>query len=334
MKLTGQIQGTGKLGQVVVSRVAGESIARQYNPNVANPNTTGQVAQRAKLKLASQLSAALATSIVMKKEGMVTARNKFVKSNIAAILVSNNVAQISYENIQLTDGNVGLPAISAERDDNKLKIELQEAAPMGISRIVYEVYKKSSEGQLLKMASLVISTAGEDNVYPAQIDDIEGDVVIYAYGMIDANAAATAKFGNYGVQTGTDIARLVATRSLSSSDYRFTETRGVTLFSGSTETTVVPEGSHMVYITAGTGGSVAGDGFVNGRKAVAEGTSVTVVATPDQGAEFDYWAIRSNGGEEMVAQTATYTFTMGQNIVDLIAVFNVPDPDLPGGDDH
>ena len=335
MKLTGQIQGTGKIGTIVVSKVGGESIARQYNPNVSNPNTEAQVAQRAALKLASQLSSALASSIVMKKEGLVSARNKFVKRNIALISVSNGVAQISYENIQLTEGNNGLPSISVIRANSKITFALTEAAAMNISRVIYEVYKKSGDGQLMKMQSLVVSAAGDGRTFPSEVNDIAGDVVVWAYGMIDTNADATSKFGNYNVQSGTDIARLYSTRSLNAADYTFTQTRGVTLFSGSSETVVVPEGSHTVYITAGSHGTVAGTGFTNGRKVVAEGENVTITATPGENATFDGWYINGNP-QTLVSQNAEYTFAMGQNNVDLIALFNYtnPDDDDPEGDEH
>lgn len=334
MKLTGQIQGVGKIGTIVVSKVAGECIARQYNPTIANPNTSAQVEQRAKLKLASQLSAALATSIVMQKEGLVSARNKFVKANIGSISYAGGMAQVSYENLQLTDGNIGLPAIEATRANSKLTIQLAEAAPAGIARVVYEVYRKSSEGQLLKAASLVVSTAGDANLFPVEIDDISGDIVLYAYGMRDLSAAATAKYNNYGVTSGDDIARLVASRSISKSDYNFTQTRGTTLFAGSNENVVAPEGSHIVYITAGNGGSVSGTGFSNGRKAVAEGEQVAVVATPASENTFDGWYLRTNGQQTLVSNQPNYTFTMGQNNVDLLAVFVLPDNDDVGGDDY
>ena len=336
MKLTGQIQGTGKIGTIVVSKVGGESIARQYNPNVSNPNTEGQVAQRAKLKLSSQLSSALRTSIVMKKEGLTSARNKFVKRNIGSIAVSNNIAQISYENIQLTEGNSGLPSISVVRGNSKITFSLSEAASISISRVIYEVYKKSGDGQLMKMHSLVVSEAGAARTFPSEVDDIAGDVVVWAYGMIDASADATAKFGNYNVSSGTDIARLVANRSLNTADFTFTQTRGVTLFSGSNETAVVPDGSHTVYITAGSHGTVAGTGFANGRKVVAEGESVTITATPGENATFDGWFTNGNP-QTLVSSNAEYTFTMGQNNVDLIALFNWSDPNDdpdPEGDEH
>ena len=46
MKIRGYLKGKGKLGNIVLSTVAGETIARDYNPEVANPNTAAQVEQR------------------------------------------------------------------------------------------------------------------------------------------------------------------------------------------------------------------------------------------------------------------------------------------------
>ena len=51
MKLVGILgSGSGKLGSSVFSTVAGETVVRQYQPTVANPNTEAQVNQRARMK--------------------------------------------------------------------------------------------------------------------------------------------------------------------------------------------------------------------------------------------------------------------------------------------
>ena len=322
MKLTGQIVGSGKLGNVIVSKVAGESIARQYNPNVSNPSTTGQVAQRAKLKLASQLSAALEPAIVIPKKGLVSARNQFVKKAMPQIVVSGNVAQVSYENLQLTDGNTGLPAIKVTESSGTMAIKLNGAAAANINRVVYNVFAKSTEGQLSLVGSIIQNTPGDDRDFSVSMDSIDGDTIVYAYGMIDADASATARYANYQCETGADIAKLVATRSLSASDYKFTQTRGVTLFDGESQTTEAPSGSKMVYLTAGAGGTVSGTGFSNGRKAVQIGESVTVVATPASGYTFDGWYLQNGGQQELVSQNTSYTFTMPNNNVDLVATFS------------
>ena len=103
---------SGKLGAVVFSTSGGETISREYNPHVANPNTDAQINQRARMKLMSQLSACLAPVIAMQKEGLVSVRNKFVKRNFESCYSVNGQAQISYENVQLTQGNAGLPVIN------------------------------------------------------------------------------------------------------------------------------------------------------------------------------------------------------------------------------
>ena len=324
MKITSQQKGTGKLGNTVYAQYAGACVAREKAATVSNPNTEGQVAQRAKFKLASQLSAALESSIVIPKKGMVSARNQFVSKACDEIIVSGGVAQVSYENLQLTAGNMGLPSISAQRVDNNINIALTEDAGASVSRVVYEVYKKSSENQLMKVASQVISEAGNDGTFPASIANFSGDVVIYAYGMIDKDAAATAKFNNYSVQSGSDLARLVSNRSISTSDYKFTQTRGLTMFSNENNAAGATPGQLYVYIAAGNGGTVSGTGFSNGRKAVQTGDSVTVTATPGSGNTFVNWVKTINGQQTIASTSASYTFTVGEENVDLTAIFSVP----------
>lgn len=321
MKVNSQLTGKGRIGKVVYAQNAGECIAREYRPTISNPNTVGQVAQRAKFKLASQLSSALETSIVIPKKGLVSARNQFVSKAVAQIIVSGGVAQVSYENLQLTAGNAGLPSIGILRVDNNLEFALTEAAGDNISRVVYEFYRKSSENQLIKAGSVIVSEPGVNKNFTGTIPNISGDVVVYAYGMVDKDAAATAKFGNYNIETGADIARLVATRTINSSDYKFTQTRGITLFSeesgaqGSTSTQL------YVYIAAGAGGTVSGTGFTNGRKQVTTGDEVTVVATPNSGYHFVGWSRNANGQTSQVSTSLTYTFTVESSNVDLTAVF-------------
>lgn len=337
MKVNGFLKGTGKVGNLVVSTISGQTIAREYQPIVANPNTSAQVAQRAKLKLLSQLSAALAPVIAMSKDGMTSPRNKFIKLNMGIVAYSGGAAQVSYENLQLTEGNTGLPNVIVTRvapagaEEGKIHVELQEDARAACARVAYILYQKSTQNQLIKLATAIESASGENGKFGHDFAYAAGDIIVWAYGMRDTSAQASAKYNNYSVQTGEDFARLIAGRSLNASDYALTETRGNTLFSDTSASQEPSAGEHMVYITAGAGGSVGGQGFVNGRKSVASGTSVTITATPLSGYTFDGWYSQSGGQQTLVAQTAEYTFTMGQNNVDLIAVFASQGGDGPGG---
>lgn len=328
MKLYGYLKGNGKLGNIVVSRVAGETIARDYNPSVANPNTVAQVNQRARLKLASQLAAALAPVIVIPKEGLKTSRNLFIKKNMEQIIANNGEAQIIYENIQLTNGNAGLPAITATRSaEDGIVVKLTEAADAAVSRVVYIVYKKTSEEQLQYIGSAIQDTPGEDGMFQASFAFLDGDLIIWAYGMKDVTASAKAQYGNYFVSSGQDIAQLVMSRKIGAGDYQFTQTRGNTLFADSSETVDPDPNQVMVYINASGPGSVAGTGFSGNRKAVQRGESVTVTATPNEGCEFVGW--KKAGQTAVLSATAEYTFTAEEQ-TDLIAYFN--DPSSPSGD--
>lgn len=319
---------TGKVGAIVYSVNSGVQIAREYNPSVKNPNTVAQLNQRARLKLASQLAAALAPVIVIPRDGLQTPRNQFIKLNMDFITANNGQAQVSYENIQLTKGVTGIPSIVAARADGSLTIQLASDASAAATRIVYVVFKKTEEDQLQFVDSAVVSAAGENGTFPTTIVDFDGDVIIWAYGMKDTSASARAKYGNYAVNTGEDIAQLVMNRKLASGDYQFTQTRGNTLFDNAEETVNAGENEHMVYITASGPGTVSGTGFTGNRKAVGENDIVTVTATPNEGCEFLGWKL--NGEESYISTSNPYSFDTDSN-VDLIGVFNDPNSSNSGG---
>lgn len=311
---------TGKIGSIVFSTSGGETIAREYNPHVANPSTIDQVNQRARMKLMSQMSASLAPSLAMRKDGLVSARNKFVKRNFDSSYAVNGTAQVTYENMQLTEGNLGLPQIGIEKntsgDTPLLSIFLTDAPSANIARVVYNIYTKSQEGKLSYHTSTICETRGDgaDNYYflTENIPVPNGDLVVYAYGMIDTSERATAHYGELNVVDGQDIAKLIATRKIDFTDYQFTQTRGTTLYSNETETTAVPAGKARVFVTATNGGSVSGAGTFD------IGSTVTVTATPSAGYVFSGWV--NNGTQQIVSSSATYAFTLNGQ-VDLVATF-------------
>lgn len=310
---------TGKIGSIVFATSGGETIAREYNPNVANPNTQAQVNQRARLKLMSQLSAALAPVIAIPKKGLVSARNQFTKMNFDLSMANNGVAQITYENVQLTNGNLGLPTLEAVRaQESGITINLADSASQSVDRVVYILYRKTAEQRLQFVSSVIAEGAGVNGNYPATLPYTEGDIVLYAYGMRDTSESASAKYGNMQVANALDVARLTAYRSISSEDYQFTETRGATMYADQNEITTVPEGSARVFVTAFGGGSVSGGGVYE------IGTQVTIIATPQEGYIFAGW--RDNSTQQLVSSDASYTFTL-EGLTDLVAMFNA---ELPG----
>lgn len=320
---------TGKLGAVVFSTSGGQTISREYNPHVANPNTDAQINQRARMKLMSQLSACLAPVIAMQKDGLVSVRNKFVKRNFESCYSVNGQAQISYENVQLTQGNAGLPlikysaSVDADTGLNVMKVFFTEVPNIQIARVVWCLFKKTDEGKLSFIESQIVTdrtTSGVNSYFVGRFESIilddqnklGADYVVYGYGMIDASERATAQYGNLNVNTATDLADLVTNRNISYMDYQFTQTRGISANRGTSESSDVPTGSARVFVTA------LGIGTVSGGGTFELGTSVTVTATPGTNATFVGWKI--NGQQNYISRQASYTFTLNQQ-ADLVAVF-------------
>ena len=228
MKLQGFLKGVGKIENIVVSQMGGVSIARAYQPNVSNPKTEKQVDQRARLKLASQIAAAMSPVIAMAKNGLVSGRNQFISKNMDLITALQGTAQMQFAKIQLTNGSVPLPGVEASWMDNDLLINLASNPGDSVSRVVYSIFKKTNDGQLQFYKSIVSDTPTSQNNYAISEEGIVGEVAVFAYGIKDLSTAAKVKFDNYNIASGEDVAKLVSTRTMSASDYQFTKTSGTT----------------------------------------------------------------------------------------------------------
>ena len=228
MKLQGFLKGVGKIENIVVSQMGGVSIARAYQPNVSNPKTDKQVDQRARLKLASQIAAAMSPVIAIPKNGLVSARNAFIRKNMDLITAMQGTAQMMFAKIQLTNGSVPLPGVEASWMENDLLINLASNPGDSVSRVVYSIFKKTNDGQLQFYKSIVSDTPTSQNNYAISEEGLVGEVAVFAYGIKDLSTAAKVKFDNYNIASGEDVAKLVSTRTMSASDYQFTKTSGIT----------------------------------------------------------------------------------------------------------
>ena len=231
MKLTGITgTGSGKLGSAVFSVSAGEQVVRQYQPIVTNPSTSAQVDNRAKLKLLSQLSAVMADVIAIPRQGALSPRNIFVSENYPLATAENGVANINLAGVSLTKAGMQIPAVVAERDgDTAINVALAAKADQLVARVIYIAFYRNNVGELQLLDSAVVETAGAEGTFPYVFPYMSQDVIVYAYGIFDKNSKATAKFGNYGVENGTQVASLIADRKVSESDYLITKTQGVVL---------------------------------------------------------------------------------------------------------
>lgn len=332
MKLTSpRSKGVGKLGDSVYSVNHGVQIQREYNPHVSNPSTDAQVSQRARFKLASQVSAALENVIAIPRKGILSPRNRFVKQNMSYFYGDSAGAQVSYENLQLTIGAKGLPGVTVNRlTSGKLAVELERAVYPYYTHVAYCVFLKNDDGTLMQWDSVIVelSEGNDGGYYP--FDGVDGNLVIYAYGYSLRNAKAKAKYDSYQVKTASDMATLIANRRIEMSDVYFTNTRGTSLAAGSSENTTAGEGNSLLYISTNWLGSV---GVKIGQQTevttqqgtfqVPLGSSVMLTAKDIEGQEsqFSFIGWFRNGEQEPFSTARTYTYVQS-NMTDIVARWN------------
>jgi len=318
MKLAGiSGKGRGRLGSMVFSASAGEQIVRQYQPNVSNPNTAAQVNQRAKFKLMAQVAAAVSGEIIIPRNGLQSPRNLFQKKNFGLLTTDGDTATLQYEGLQFTAGNVAIPAVAATRAAGGINVALSAAA--NVSRVVYLAYRKSAQGALQFASSTIVDAAGDNNTFPATLAAIDGEAVIYAYGMRDLSASATAKYGDYSVTDGTALATLVLSRTLSSSDYQFTRTSGTTL-----PTTMPP-----TLLTVSIVGLTQSDTIDQGPQIVNPGDNITIERTSIKyGFTFKFNALPANA-ESAKLKVGQRVMTVGSttSIMDSNSLYILADDD-------
>lgn len=224
MKIASQQIGRGKLGNAIYAQVGGECIARQYQPNVANPSTPAQVEQRAKMKLITQIAASMKSVSAFTRQGLLSASNLFVKKNFGLTSFADDAASIDLLGIQLTPGVelAGALEVSNLKADG-FHVELKTTPPASVKRVVYAVYIQYYDRMTL-VTSAVVDTAGANGKFPYSFRYIAAAGVVYAYTISDKDERATAKFANYNVTMATQLASLLSSRSLSVSDYTFSAT--------------------------------------------------------------------------------------------------------------
>lgn len=329
MKLNGILgKASGKLGSAVFATQGGQQVVRQYQPNVKNPNTEAQTMQRARFKLMTQLSSSYANVIAIPRSGAQTSRNLFVKKNMPLVIGTVDGAQVVYENLQLTNGTRALPGIHVTREGGSLKIELVQSPSSSVNRVAYCAFSKDSEGQLALEKTIIVSVAGEGGSFPTSIDNVDADLIFYAYGMIDGGAAATSNFENYHVDSATDLAKLIATRKLSLTDYQLTKTRGTTLKADEEENVFVPTGSYGLFVNVSPVSSV--DIYVNDTKrdvatpsasfgsAFPAGSRISLRASTVEGYTFDGWYDQNTGTR--ISTAAQFDFSLTKKY-DVLAKF-------------
>ena len=300
MKVRGYLKGKGKLGNIVCSTVAGETIARDYNPEVANPNTEGQVDQRARFKLMSQLGSIMAPVIAIPKQKRQSSRNLFVKKNIGTTVYDGVQAAINLNKVQLTNGVSNINIIGCDRSSHETcSCYYNGHTLVGMVGMVYCIFEKDDAGNLSLLDSAVVTENTQDGDWGAELKYSAKEIVVYGYALLGDSDKAKAAFGNLDAPTAESVAKLIVSSSVAASTIKTTQTKGFTMPVG-VEDGEWSEDDGKVRLTV----TVTGPGTADGSGRYDIGERVRCTATPNQGMEFVGWY---RAGQQ-VATSLNYEF--------------------------
>lgn len=220
---------TGKLADTVMSVRNGEQIARKYQPVVFNPSTPAQIAQRAKMKLLSQLSAIVSFGIAFKRQGTVSARNLFTKANFkgAAFDSVTEKATIDVASLDLTGGVVALPDVNVTRSATKINNALL-VGDTELDAVVYVSILEQADGKLRMLDMQVVDTPDTGYTFPSSDIPVDADIngYVLAYGIRYDSDSTRAAYSDLSSLTPSAFINVL--RSDNSGAVTLTETKGTT----------------------------------------------------------------------------------------------------------
>lgn len=194
---------TGKVGGSVFQINSGVQIWKEKATKVTNPNTDAQVAQRAKLKLMSQLAAALAPGLGFKKIGLVSARNQFVSKNIGFATYENGKASVLIQSLQLTPGTIAAPVIDASRPSgaSNFSVDLSDGQNSVFEKIVLVSAKRVDESNLQVLEVKIVDKNSSGSFDTATISGTDSAAVVFAYGVVAGTSKQKGIYGDAAVDT-------------------------------------------------------------------------------------------------------------------------------------
>lgn len=189
---------SGKLGSSVFAISKGITIERQYQPRVFNPNTKGQVQQRAKFKLLSGLASVVAPFACLLTEGLQTQANVFVKRNIKLVSFVGGAAKINMPQIQISGGSNGFvtPTFAIATGKGKGSISAEDVEAAGYDGVVFLVVgtRRPDVGRITGKVILAPSEGAFSIEFP--VASRFSEYHLYAYGI---------KLTDKGVSTYGDL---------------------------------------------------------------------------------------------------------------------------------
>ena len=201
-------KGSGRLGGYVLAVANGQQIIREYQPNVANPRTSLQRIQRAKMVLAGKLSQITADDYII---GMAPSkrdrRSEYVRNIIKVAQVTENNgeynANIQYADLIFSKGAPAsyLEAVITSWDQNGLTVLPSWDENVDAVMVVAVKYD-SLTGRYVSMSSEIVTRSGDAAVINMG-GTLAGDkAIVYGIPLRKKTTAGSANSG--GVYGGDD----------------------------------------------------------------------------------------------------------------------------------
>lgn len=230
--ITGKM--SGKVGGLVYAVNHGIATVREKNAFPYNPKSEKQVEVRAKLKLLSQISAAMDPVVAFRRQGAVSPRNLFVRANYpvvadATVVDGNMTVVTGLENLDLTGGVAMLPELaSITTAGDVASVALAGAAAADIDAVTYGMFGVKEAGVVTLIEAKTVEVAGDGRTFPTTINvpsALIGKVVVYAYGSKMLSERARTTYENYKCSNTELKAMLAVVRTLSENDIALTQTK-------------------------------------------------------------------------------------------------------------
>lgn len=189
---------SGKLGSSVFAISKGVTIERQYQPKVFNPQTKGQVEQRAKFKLLSGLASVVAPFACLLTEGLQTQANVFVKRNMHLVSFSNGAARINMPQIQISGGSNTFvtPTLTIAQGTGTGSISAEDVEAAGYDGVVFLVVSTKRPSVARITGKVVLAPTNNAFSVEFRVASSFQEYHLYAYGI---------KLTDKGVSTYGDL---------------------------------------------------------------------------------------------------------------------------------
>lgn len=208
----------GKLGGVVYQQYEGMQISREYQPVVKNPQSTKQVANRAKFKLSSQVVAQFKEvfNARLSKLSIYTRMRRAAAVNAIYTTVDDGTPDTPSTLITSVVAAINAKSMSAKTapEFDFADSELRVNAPMGDTVLYVVCSYDATKGELTGRTMYSYTSAGTDQLVTSQTSDRQ---IVMAVALTPNTEAGRASISNITATTNSwenEIARSVAAGDL------------------------------------------------------------------------------------------------------------------------